>query len=158
MTLGPAPSLTRARALGWLSECATTLPKHVLELCRLSFRQEFEIQDTQGDGVGFRVQEPLMSKNRRQYIIMGELLSFLGRDSSLRRNRKGPRPPGGRKDSWERSPRVMLSWPRLQASEPGVPRSFQHWTVTALTTHKVILNNITKIETCKKVIIKSYSQ
>lgn len=58
MTLGPAPSLTRARALGWLSECATTLPKHVLELCRLSFRQEFEIQDTQGDGVGFRVQGP----------------------------------------------------------------------------------------------------
>lgn len=115
MTLGPAPSLTRARALGWLSECATTLPKHVLELCRLSFRQEFEIQDTQGDGVGFRVQEPLMSKNRRQYIIMGELLSFLGRDSSLRRNRKGPRAPGGRKGSWERSPRVMLSWPRLQA-------------------------------------------
>lgn len=39
-----------------------------------------------------------------------------------------------------------------------MPRSFQHWTVTALTTRKVILNNITKIETCKKVIIKSYSQ
>lgn len=33
---------------------------------------------------------------------MGELLSSLGRDSSLQQNRKGPRPPGGRKGSWER--------------------------------------------------------
>lgn len=63
--LGPGTTPDPWKALGWLHERATMLPKHAVQLRRLRFRQSFETQDPQGDGMGFRAQESLMSKNRR---------------------------------------------------------------------------------------------